>query len=190
MTDHLSLGQRRIVAIALLVLLVALIWVAIVAPLFEVFQTRADERGSDLRALSRDRALLAQAPQIRDTLVTIEQSPRWGRFYPGEKPDKALVQMEGDLRELLKAPNNPTSMVAQPAAPKGSLTQLAVKVTLSMPIDQWTDALSRLQAHSKLLQIKNLTIQSTDYQAADTNPLLSIQAEIVGFLVRASGAGP
>jgi hypothetical protein len=186
--DHLSAGQRRIAALALLGFFSVLLWMAVMRPLIGMFQTRAEGRQADLRALSRDRALLTQAPRIRDALVSIDQNPRWSRFYESPKPDKALVQLESDLREIFKAPNNPTSMTARPATTKGPLTQLVVKVTLSMPIDQWTESLGRLQGHPRLLLIDSLTIQAPDYQVVDSNPTLSIQAEIVGFVVTSTGA--
>jgi hypothetical protein len=175
-------------ALALLGLLLALLGMGVIRPLFDYVQSRADERSADLRALSRDRALVAQAPRIRDALASAEHSARWSRFYDSQRPDQALVQLQGDLRELLKAPNNPTSMTAQVPRSRGTLTRLAVKVTLSMSLDQWTEALARLQTHAKLLQINALVIQAPDYQSADSNPTLAIQAEIVGFMITPASA--
>jgi hypothetical protein len=183
MKQHLTSGQRRFAALSLLVMVVAVIWMAIARPVIDEFQSHTEDRIADLRALSRDRALVSQASLIHGALANLEQSPRWARFYGGQRQDKALSQMEADLRELLKAPNNPTSMTAQNVTAKGLLMRLAVKVTLSMSIDQWTDTLARLQAHSKFLQIDALTIQAPDYQNVDSNPTLSIQAEIVGYWI-------
>ena len=113
----------------------------------------------------------------------MEQSPRWQNFYASQKPEAATLQMESDLRALFKSTNNPTSMTAEPATSRGSLTRLAVRVTMSMRVDQLAEALDHLQRQAKHLQIETLTIQSPDFQAPDTNPILTIQAEIVGFMV-------
>jgi hypothetical protein len=184
----LSPLQRRVGAIALLGLAIILLWVGLIDPVADYFRRTAFERRTDLASLSRDRALLAQDPVIRSTLDRLAQSPRWARFYESQAPDKAVLQLETDLREIFKAPNNPTSMTAQAVVQKGSLTRLAVKITLSMSIDQLTESLGRLQSHTQLLQIEELIIQAPDYQMRDTNPTLSIQAEVVGFMVTLAGA--
>jgi hypothetical protein len=154
-----------------------------VDPLLRFVSTRGDDRGAQLRALARDHALLAKDPKIEDALAAVTASPRWARFYDSDKSDKAALQMETELKELIATPNNPTSMTAVPAAAKGLLTRIAVKVTLNMPIDQFGAFLSRLQAHAKLLQVDSLTVQAPDYQAPNTNPPLAIQAEIAGYLL-------
>lgn len=189
MIDHFAAGQRRSIALALLALLTSLVWVGAINPLIELAEARSDERFTELRALSRDRALLSQAPQLRESLQDAEKSARWSRFYSGPGPDKALVEMQADLRELLKAPNNPTSMATLPATTKGHLTHISVKVTLSMPIDQWTQALARVSSHSRLVMLDKLTIQAPDYQVVDTNPVLTIQAEFVGYMLAAASGG-
>jgi type II secretion system (T2SS) protein M len=183
----LSAAQRRAAAIALLGFALILLWVGLINPVADYFHRKAFERKADLTSLSRDRALLVQDPAIQSTLATLAQSPRWARFYESQKPDKAVLQLQTDLREILKAPNNPTSMTVQPVVQKGPLTRVAVKVTLFMTIDQLTECLERLQTHTQFLQIENLTIQAPDYQMRDTNPSLSIQAEIVGYMVTTKG---
>jgi Type II secretion system (T2SS), protein M subtype b len=183
MIDELSARQRRLMAVSLLMALMLLLWGAVVNPLSRFIQTRGEDRQADIRALSRDRALLASDPQIKGALTALSQSPRLIRLYDGPKADKAVLQLESDLRALINTPNNPTSMAATPAVTNGALTRIAVKVTLSMPIDQFAGVLSRLENHSKLLLIDNITIQAPDFQAANTNPALAIQAEVTGFMV-------
>jgi hypothetical protein len=183
MMDGLSARGRRLTALCLLGAVTAVLWLGVVAPILDHYRNAQDTRAEDLRALSRDRALLALEPSIRTALVTLDHSPHWARLYDSQKPEQAVLRLETDLRELLKAPNNPTSMTAQPPDAQGPLTRVRVKVALSMPVDQLAQTLARLSSHSKLLRIESLTIQAPDYQAVDTNPNLSIQAEIAGFMV-------
>jgi hypothetical protein len=183
MTHVLSPIQQRCIAIALLGVALVLLWLGLIDPVANYFRHNADQRGADLNSLSRDRALVSQDSSIETTLAALKGSPRWARFYETQKADKALLQMQTDLREVFKAPNNPTSMTAVPVVVEGSLTRIATKITLSLTIDQLTESLARMNAHAQLLRIEALTIQAPDYQAADTNPTLNIQAEIVGFMV-------
>jgi Type II secretion system (T2SS), protein M subtype b len=184
--DGLTAVQRRLAALTLLAVTVGLLWLGLADPLIGYLRNGAEERLADLRALNRNRGLLVQEPQIRDALAAQAQSSQWARLYDSQKADKAVLQLESDLRELLKSPNNPTSMTAQAASTHGPLTRIAVKVTLSMPIDQWVATLERLRAHAKFLRIENLIIQSADYQVVDSNPTLAIQAEIAGYMVTAA----
>jgi hypothetical protein len=183
MMESLSTRGHRLIALMLVGAVLAILWFAILGPVLDYYQNASDTRAAELRSLARDRALLALEPDIRTALTAVDHSPRWGRFYDSQKPEKAVLQLETDLRELLKAPNNPTSMTVEPAIVKGSLTRVRVKVTLSLPIDQLAQTLARLESHSKLLEIENLIIQAPDFQVVDANPNLSVQAEIAGFMV-------
>lgn len=187
MRESLSPKQQRILALVLLFLAGALLWAVILEPALEHRHSGADNRHAVLRALQRERGLLAQEPKVRVALTALEQSPRWARFYDTQKPDQAIFQLEKDLRGIIKA-SSPISMVAEPASAQGPLTRIAVQVSLSMPIDQLAETLARVQSHSKLLKIDRLTIQAPDFQSVDTNPTLSIQAEIAGFLVTPAAA--
>jgi hypothetical protein len=187
MTRALSSIQQRCVALALLGIALALLWLGFIYPLLTYFRHGADVRGADLNSLSRDRALVSEDAGTEATLTALMGSPRWARFYETQKADKAVLQLQTDLREVFKAPNNPTSMTAVPVVVEGPLTRIATKVTLSLTIDQLTESLARLHSRAQFLRIESLTIQAPDYQMADTNPTLTIQAEIVGFMVTSPG---
>lgn len=187
MTRTLSSIQKRCAAIALLGIALALLWLGLIDPLVTYFRHGSDERRADLNSLSRDRALVSEDAGTETTLTTLRASPRWARFYETQKGDKVVLQLQSDLREVFKAPNNPTSMTAVPIVIEGPLTRIATKVTLSLTIDQLTDSLARLRSHAQFLRIESLTIQAPDYQMADTNPTLSIQAEIAGFMLTSPG---
>jgi Type II secretion system (T2SS), protein M subtype b len=183
----LSSVQQRCAAIVLLGLAVALLWMGLIDPVSNYFYHGADERREMLNSLSRDRALVAQNADIAAGLAALKASSRWARFYETQKADKAVLQLQSDLREIFKAPNNPTSMTAVPVAVEGPLTRIATKVTLSLTIDQLSESLARLRSHTQFLRIEALTIQAPDYQIPDTNPTLSIQAEIAGFMITSPG---
>ncbi len=183
MTKDLSPRIQRIIALGILAAILLFVWGIILDPLLHFISARGDDREARLRALSRDHALAVRDPKIMGSLAAVAASPQWARLYGNHKLDKAALQMETDLKELIATPNNPTSITALPTANKGLLTRIAVKVTLNMPVDQFAAFLSRLQSHPRLLQVDNLTVQAPEYQAANTNPALAIQAEIAGYLL-------
>jgi hypothetical protein len=188
MTINLSKGQQRIVAIALLAISVAVVWFAVIDPIVGFAEDRSEKRQVSLRALRRDRALLTQEPKTMAALEAIDHSPRWERLYASQKPEQAILEMETDLRKIITTPNNPTSMIAHGVVATGALSKIAVKVTMSMPIDQLADTLARIQSHAKYLRIENLLIQAPDYAPAESNPTLSIQADVAGYLLTPQGS--
>jgi hypothetical protein len=190
MTTRVSRRAQKLLAVLLLVLASACLWKGILAPIVTYGEGLSQRRGADLAALSRDRAVLSQDPQVIETLNALGRNTRWNRLYVSDKSDQALLQFETDVRDLVKAATNATSMTAEPIVAQGLLSRMGVRVSLSLPIDQWTDLLVRLQAHAKLLELRNLTIQAPDYQPVDSNPTLSIQAEFVGYLFKRSGQSP
>jgi hypothetical protein len=188
MTINLSQVQQRMVAIALLAFSVTLVWFAVIDPIVGFAEDSLEKRQVSLRVLRRDRALLAQEPKTVAALEAIDHSPRWERLYASQKPEQAILEMETDLRQIITTPNNPTSMIAQGVVVTRPLSKIAVKVTMSVPIDQLADTLARMQSHAKYLRIENLLIQAPDYAPAESNPTLSIQADVTGYLLAPRGS--
>jgi hypothetical protein len=191
MSSAVSPALQRLLAITLLVFAIGSAWLVIVSPIATLLSERTEQRGIALRALRRNRALIQAAPGIQSALESVEHSPRWQNFYVAENPQAATLQLEGDLRTWLKSTNNPTAMSAEPATSQGAVTRIAVKVSLTLRVDQLAEALDLLHRQAKHLEIASLTVQAPELQAGDTNPPLMIQAEIAGLmLMRGTGARP
>jgi hypothetical protein len=180
---ELTKAARRAAALGLLGALIATVWLGLVEPVIDYLDSAAVTRGISLRALRRNRALLRQSDAIRAAQTSVEQSPRWRNFYDGPRPEAATLQLEADLRAILRDSNNPTSMLAEPATTHGPIIRIAVRVTLSMRVDQLAEALDRLQKQPRQLRIESLTIQAPEFQGAQPNPLLTVQAEISAMML-------
>jgi hypothetical protein len=182
-TPELTAAGRRALASGILVLLLAILWLGVAQPTWNSVASGVESRGIALRALKRNRALLRERPAILAAAAAVEQSPRWRNFYQNQSAEAATLQMETDLRAIFKESNNPTSIAAQPAASRGTVTRIAVRVTLSMRVDQLAQALDRLQKHTQQLRIESLTIQAPEMQSPQANPALTVQAEIAALMV-------
>jgi LmbE family N-acetylglucosaminyl deacetylase len=185
----LSRTIRRSVALGLLVALISSLWLGLVEPVVDYLDTAAVTRGISLRALKRNRALLQRSSAIQAAEASVEQSPRWRNFYDAPRAETATLQLEADVRSVLRDSNNPTSMVAEPATVHGSVTRIAVRVTLSMRVDQLAEALDRLQKQPRQLRIESLTIQAPEFQSGQPNPVLSVQAEITAMMTAHGSQG-
>jgi Type II secretion system (T2SS), protein M subtype b len=182
MKNDLSRTTRRVVSLGLLIGLISSLWLGLVEPVVDYLDTAAVTRGISLRALKRNRALLQRSSAIQAAEASVEQSSRWRNFYDAPRAESATLQLEADVRSALKDSNNPTSMVAEPASVRGSVTRIAVRVTLLMRVDQLAEALDRLQKQPRQLRIESLTIQAPEFQNGQPNPVLNVQAEITAMM--------
>jgi Type II secretion system (T2SS), protein M subtype b len=183
MNTEFTRRARRVVALILFASLLASVWLAVVEPLIDYMNTAAIERGISLRALKRNSALLLQSAAIHAAQTRVEQSSQWLSFYDSPAPEAAILQMEGDLRGIFVDSTHLDSMIAEPPVVHGALTRIAIRVTASVRIDQLADALERIQKQPRLLRVESLAIQAPELQGAQTNPVLAVQAEIVGVMI-------
>jgi Type II secretion system (T2SS), protein M subtype b len=183
MSQELRRSVQRWFAIALLGMLLVSIWSGMIAPVVDYLDTAALSRGISLRALKRNRALVRQADAIIEARRSVDQSTRWRNFYEGSKPESATIQLEADIRTILREANGPTSMSAEPAIVRGPVTRIAVRVNLSMRVDQLAEALDRIQKNARQLRIESLTVQAPDFQGTQTNPPVTVQAEVSALML-------
>jgi len=180
---------QRMAAIGLLALVIASVWLLCVQPLMHYLNDQTTQRGIDLRALARDRALILQKEAVSAATRSVDESSRWNQFYSGADPAAAALQLQTDLRTLFQGTANPTSVRIEPPVIKGRVTRIALQLTLAMKIDELANALDRLQKHSRQLHLESLRVQAPDGQTPGSNPTLNIQAEVVGWMATVPSTG-
>jgi len=183
MKPSLIQNLRRGAAVGLLGAVLAVAWLGGVEPSFAYIDVAAEARGISLRALKRNRALLRDSSAIQAAQSSVEQSPRWRNFYSAPRPEAATLQLETDLRTILKDSNNLTSMTAEAPLLHGPVTRIAVRVTLSMRVDQLAEALDRIQKQPQMMRVESLTVQAPDFQGAQANAVLTVQAQITALML-------
>src|SRR5206468_2961114 len=87
---------------------------------------------------------------------------------------------------IFSEPGTLTSISAEGPVRLGAVTRVAVRVTLSIRVDQLAGALERLQKHARQLHVDSLTIQAPESQAPQSNPPLAVQAQIAAWMLRPS----
>jgi hypothetical protein len=190
MTTNLQQRAQRLLALGVLAATLLTAWLCVAQPILDYVNAAVEARSLSLRALRRNRALLHGRAAIETARTTVAQSPRWRNFYAGPNAEAATLQMETDLRAILRDSNNPTSMVAETPSVRGSVTQIAVRITLAVSIDQLAAALDRIQKHPRQLRIEALTIQAPQIQTAQTNPTLTAQAQVTAMMAAGSPGKP
>ncbi len=185
MTPELTHRARRLAALGLLAALLGVVWLTVAQPILTFKDSGGEERGIALRALKRNRALLRESDAIQAARVSIEGSARWRNFYPGPKADSAQLQLQTDLRTIFKEFSNPTSLIAESPSVRGAVTRIAVRVTLTLRVDQLADALDRIQKQPRQLRVESLMVQAPEFQVPQANSMLTVQMEITALMLAA-----
>jgi hypothetical protein len=189
MMANVSVVQRRVLALSLLAAVLGLGVNVMAVPVIQSFRDSDDGRRFALKTLRHDLALGRSDAAVLSAATLATSDPHATRWYAMGK-ETAQTAIESDVRGLVANPAiTQAAMAPMPPALVGPLTRLGVKLSLTLPIDQLAELFARLAAHPKMLVIENLMVQAPDYQAIDSNPALTVQMDVQGFM-RASGAAP
>ena len=169
----ISEREQRLVALAVLVGFVTVVWLGLLAPLLSGFDNRQVQRARAQVELSRSARLLVQGPQLRTALKTEEQAVSAAAFKESSKVaafdaarDRLISDAQAnDLRlTALHNLSSPPSEVRLDADVHGDLGQIA-------------SFIQRLENATPFASIDQLVINSVEAPPGDPEPPL--EARIV-----------
>lgn len=179
--------SRRIIALASLALLLLLVWFAVVLPLGVALSSQAQWREDAVRAIARDRGIVATAKDIHDLESAVDSSPLRARFYAtgGVSSIEDLVQ--NDLRSaLLAAGVEPTTFKVLPAVATRGLRAHRVEFSTIVTIDQLQAFFFALERQQRYLRVERLRLDAPASQPSDENPRMTALMEVRGYSVDGS----
>lgn len=176
--------QQRLLAILILGTVTGLVALLLGSPLVRLFHSSGSTRQAQLQLLKQERSAIAQKSSIEASAASARNNPLWQRLYKTQALDKTVLELQGDLRAIVTETSGmtPTIEKVEPVT-EDVLTRVGVRLTFSASIDRLASTLERLQQHAKLLRIEQLIIQAPDFQPPNTNPALSVQVQISGFML-------
>jgi hypothetical protein len=173
---------RRICSIAALLVAALGVWLGIVAPLRTLALSQGHWRSGARTALARARAEAALGPAVQALVQTLPSAAVWQRLYQGQNDAAADSGLRQDLSSLLTNSGAKTdSLTMLPQLRQGPLTRHGVRISASLSIDQLRAFLTALRSHARYLRIEHLNVTAPLNQPPDTNPSLTIKADIYGF---------
>jgi Type II secretion system (T2SS), protein M len=156
MMARLSQRERRLVAIAFLVALVALAWLGFLSPLFDGFSRRAREREFlQLRFAHNERAIANIAALRRSS----EQQRQSGIDYrtPGATVAEATEALKERLAAVLTAEGGELRAI-QDVSDRPGWARVWAEARLSLP--QFVSALTKVQNQPPWLAVTGVTVSA------------------------------
>jgi hypothetical protein len=149
----LTLRERRLVAVAILVGLVALVWLAIIAPIVEGFAAREAKRAELLRLQAQNERTIARIPALRRAAEALQRQQA-GLIMPAPNGDAAGELLRERLGAAIETVGGELR-ASESGAGKAGWTR-AVATGLLTP-DQLVAVLDRLLRERPMLVIDAVT---------------------------------
>lgn len=169
--------ERRLVAVALLVALLALLLYGVILPLVDGFGSRAEARAVLLETYARDERAVVQIASVR-------------RAAEAQRRDAARFRLEGDsavpaadrLKERLAAAITATGgdlrSVEDLAAAKNSIR---VRANARLTTAQLAEMLAAVQRGEPLLIVENLNVTADQALQSGRSAPMDVRLEVSGF---------
>jgi type II secretory pathway component PulM len=154
----LDARERRVVAIGLLVLAIALVWLAVLGPLVGGFVDRAAEREQLKATLARNRKIMAALPVMRAAAEAQGRAaPRFVIAAPSET--LAVEALKDRVRHLATDEGFTLASVEdlQADAPAGAVR---VRADMTVGLTQLTDTLKRLENEGAYVVVDYISISA------------------------------
>jgi general secretion pathway protein M len=188
MTTELSPAMRRFLAVGLLLVLVALVWSLVAAPLLDA-RSEAQRTIDRLQPLlERGRAAVSGTAALQAELTQLkERRNSAGGLLDGSNESIAAVQLQERLKSAVDHVNGDMrSTQVLPARDDGGFRRMTVRAQLSMNLAALQHVIYELEASLPYLFLDNVEI--TEHSAnrrvkqADDDPLLDVQLDLFGYM--------
>jgi len=175
MMARLSLRERRLVAIGILIAVLALVWLVVVAPLLAGFTLRAAEREALLERYERDERIIAQQPSVRRAAV---QQRRAAALFvaPSATPLAAADALKERLGAAVTASGGELRSVEDVA--RSEPAEVGARLTARLSPRQLSDVLSRLQSQPPLLVFDSMIVAADQAFATSRAGPMDVRLEV------------
>lgn len=182
-----SPGQRRALAVGLLAVAIALVFTALLAPLWLLHRHYDDAIETWSQRLSTYKRVAAQAPELRRALDAMRAKDA-RRFY---LRNTAANLAGAELQEIAKAAiegNGGRITTSQSPAPRedGAFRQVVASVQFFATVPNLQKILSALETREPLLVVENITVRPANAfrgfkPAAGQEPEVNVQLEVTAW---------
>ena len=172
----LSARERRLAAVGLLVLAIALVWLVVVSPLVGGFMERAAERRELRETYRRNERLIASLPALRaEAEAQRRNAPRFAVAAPTE--DLAAEALKERLQHL-SAQEGFTVAAMEDLQADAAPGAVKLRADVTLTLTQLIDTLRRLQSEDAYVVIDYLSISADRSLAAGRLAPLDVRLEL------------
>jgi len=180
MTDRLSPGARRLLALALLAVLAAALWAAVAAPWLGAREATAARVEQALALEARAAAVAARGPALDAAAAALRAALTGGvEGVPGASHALAGAALQRLLRETAARHGGAAQSIETLPEARSGAGMVGVRARLQVGAKGLRDILAELEAGRVPLQVQALTVANATVRGS--HPLLEVQVELRGL---------
>ena len=190
MSVRMTPQQSRGVAIALLVLVVAAILAALIAPAWTLHHRYNVKIAQQKDLLERYERLVAQKPQVEAVLEAVQRRDARRFFLNNTASNLAGAELQDIVRSAIQN-NGARITTSQTVAPKedGSFNRISVNVQFFATTANLQKVLNKLESQVPYLVIDTLTLRPVNVNrnykpVAGKGPEINVQMEVIAWAYR------
>lgn len=174
--------QRRVLAVSLLMVGVALIWGAVIEPLGWILVSQSQWRTDVRRELARARGRADSEPALRQRLEALPAARVWGKFFAVPKGQDVGALVQRDVMAVGATAGVVVQAVTSiPRVEEAGLAGYGVRFTVSMTADQVRKFMDALRGNAHYLRVERLGVTAPQLQQPDQNASLTVTMEVYGY---------
>jgi general secretion pathway protein M len=174
--NRLSSRERKLVALALLVLAIAVVWLGLIAPVVNGFDQRAAERRNLLAVYQRNQRLMDAMPAWRAQAETQKRTlPTYAIIAPSQSQGQELLNQRLATAISVDGAPPPTVQDLQTELPPGWIGSRA-DAQLTLP--QLVASLRRLETEEPYVVVERLSISAEQAFHTGQDGPLSVRLEV------------
>jgi len=154
------------------------------------YDAQQDWRSHASRMLAQTKSAAQVQVHLDQQLLVVNTSALWPKLYGSSTSGGSAALLQSDVSNLLgSAQVSVQSLAPIPSTPMAEFTQIGVRLTASMRIDQLKSFLAAATIHTHYLRVGQLTVVSPQMQTAADNPPLAVTMDVYGYEL-AANRGP
>lgn len=179
-----SRPRRRLLALAMLAVTIATLWLGAVGPLVDSILERHEREVAQIALLQRLRSRGAEAQALRRQLDVMERelaSP--ALLLSAASPSQAGAHLQSILRRLLDA-EGLTAGQFQPLPPQstGALTRVALRVEMRATLAQLHALLRGIEAHRPLISAGDALVATARGTTSEPDAPLTVRFDVLAMV--------
>jgi len=182
---------QRVIAVLLIPTALVSIFVAVIWPIWHLYQSQVQWRDNAERLLAQRRGLSEIETVVRERLDALPQLKIWQRLFRTTAGTTAVIALQTEVNTALSSARaRPQSFEPLETTQVGPLQKIGVRIVAPMTIDQLKDVLARVEGLTHLVRIEQLLINAPPTQSPDQNPTLIVTLDAVGYAIDAAAIEP
>jgi hypothetical protein len=186
MTLAERLPTGRILAVAILVGLILVIWLGILNPSLSLWGRQADQADRTAEMIARLRHSAAEGPALQQELAKLGQSQHdRNAILMAPNANVAGATLQSEVKRIAEGDGATLRTIQQlPPVPEGTLNRIGVRVDLEADTAKLAHMLAHLESHTPIFLVRSVSVHGQEQQGntSSARPLnLSIQLEITGL---------